>query len=314
MDALSSHGYVLKNHLPEMVQHTPWSSVMRFTTEAGDVYLKHMPKALALEAPITNVLYHQFHASVPYVIAYDNELSCFLMKDAGNSLRALLKKEFNAIWLCRAIDQFTLIQLAVSDHLAVFLKMGVPDWRLNQLPNLCEQLFSQKAILRADGVSDAEINELIAQLPTISRLCQQLSTYAIKPSIVQCDFHDNNILIDTTSNKLTFIDLGEVVISHPFFSLIGCLRQAVFHHGLKEESDAYQQMMDSCLRNYRTVESKERLLEAFAIARILWFVYEAAAQYRLRMACDEAEFLAFQRHGKLRTALMWFLSAVMAKS
>lgn len=92
---LSSHGYTLKNNLPENVQNTPWSYVIRFATSDGFIYLKHTPKLLALEVNIIQILYDQFHASVPKVIAYNTELNCFLMEDAGRPLREILKKQFD---------------------------------------------------------------------------------------------------------------------------------------------------------------------------------------------------------------------------
>ncbi len=133
---LSSHGYTLKSNLPENVQNTPWSYVVRFATSDGYIYLKHTPELLALEASIIQILHDQFHASVPEVIAHNAELNCFLMKDAGKSLREILKQQFDAALLCKAIDQFTSLQLAVADHVNVFLDIGVPDWRLDKLPDL----------------------------------------------------------------------------------------------------------------------------------------------------------------------------------
>ena len=143
---LSSHGYILKSNLPENVQNTPWSYVVRFTTSDGYVYLKHTPKLIALEPLINQILHDQFRASVPEVIAHNAKLNCFLMKDAGESLRAILKKQFDAALLCKAIDQFTSMQLAVCDHVNIFLDMGVPDWRLDKLPDLFKQFLSQKDI------------------------------------------------------------------------------------------------------------------------------------------------------------------------
>ena len=105
-------------------------------------------------------MHDQFHASVPEVIAHNAELNCFLMKDAGRPLREILKKQFDAALLCKAIDQFTSIQLAVADHVNIFLDIGVPDWRLDKLPDLYKQLLSQKDILIADGLSEIEISEL----------------------------------------------------------------------------------------------------------------------------------------------------------
>ncbi len=311
-ETLLSHGYALTSDQPENVQDTPWSYVVRFVTSEGYIYLKHTPEQLALEAPITQILHDQFHAAVPEVIAHSAELNCFLMKDAGRPLRAILKKQFDAALLCKVIDQFTAIQCSVADHVNIFLDLGVPDWRLDQLPELYKQLLSQKDILIANGLSEKEISELETLLPTVSHLCEKLSRYAIKQTLVQCDFHDNNILIEEGSQKITFIDLGEIVIAHPFFSLVGCLRQAKVHHGLIEGDDTYLQLMDACLQNYMPFDSKRNLLDAFAMAQLLWNVYEALAQYRLMLACDKARFMSLQRHGKLSGRLKELMNACIA--
>lgn len=306
---LASHRYILKNTQPEHVQNTPWSYVVRFITSDGYIYLKHTPPLLALEPVITNILHDQFHASVPEVIAVNAELNCFLMKDAGRPLREILKNQFDPALLCKSIEQFTSIQLAVASDVDNFLDIGVPDWRLDELPALYQQLLSQKDLLMEDGLSEIELGELERLLPKITKLCKTLSDDSIKQTIVQCDFHDNNILISDISQTITFIDLGEIVISHPFFSLVGCLRQVQFHHALTKEDEAYFRLLDSCLKNYLTFESKSRLLDSFVIAQLLWFVYEALAQYRLRLACEEARFLSFQRHGKLSGRLKELLAA-----
>src|SRR6185437_5982514 len=104
---------------------------------------------------------------------------------------------------------------------------------------------------------------------------------------VQPDFHDNNLLINDISKNITIIDLGEIVISDPFFSLLTCLQQAKKHHALTDEDDAYLQIRDAFLKNYAKVESEKHLLDAFATAKILWFAYGALANYRLMKACGE---------------------------
>src|SRR3990167_3238204 len=293
VEYLASNGYTLKSNLPENVQDTPWSYVVRFSTSDGCIYLKRTPKLIALEATIIQVLHDQFNASVPEVISHNVELNCFLMKDAGRPLRQILKKQFDAGLLCKGIDQFTSLQLIIADRVDVLLDIGVPDWRLDKLPDLYLQLLSQKEILIADGLSEIEISQLEALLPKISNLCKKLSDYSIKQTIVQPDFHDNNLLIDDAQN-ITMIDLGEIVISYPFFSLINCLRQAKKHHALKDEDDAYLQLMGACLKNYMNFESKKRLLDAFAFAEILLFVYGALANDRLMNACGREKLMSFQ--------------------
>ncbi len=307
---LSSHGYTLKSERPENIQKTPWSYVVRFATTAAYIYLKQTPKLLALEPYITQISHDQFRASVPKVIAHNVELNCFLMEDVGRPLREILKKEFNAALFSKAIEQFTSMQLSVADHANVFLDIGVPDWRLDKFPDLYVELLSQKETLIADGLSEKEIRELETLLPRVFNLCQRLSGYAIKPSIVQPDFNDNNTLIADKSLDITSIDLGEIVISHPFFSLINCLKQAKKHHALTEEDDSYLQLKDACLKNFLILEPKRHLLEAFSTARQLFFIYAALCDYRLMVACDKAKFTtSFQRHGRLSIPLKEFMSA-----
>lgn len=305
---LSSHGYTLKSDVPESVQNTPWSYVIRFETSNGYIYLKHTPALIALEASIIQILHDQFHAAVPAIIAHNDQLNCFLMKNAGRTLRSILKRQFDTALLCKAIEQFTSLQLAVADHVEVFIDIGVPDWRLNKMPNLYREMISQKDLLIADGLSEVEVSELEGLFPKVANLCQRLSSYSIKQTIVQPDFNDNNTLIDDKSQNITFIDLGEIAISHPFFSLINCLHVIKKHHDLIDKDESYLRIKHACLESYMDFESKENLLDAFATAQLVWFVYGLLAQNRLIQACGKDKLMEFQ-HGKLKSLLKDFLTA-----
>lgn len=307
---LSSQGYKLKSNLPENLLNTPWSYVTRFDTSDGYIYLKHTPDLLALEAKIIKILHDQFHAPVPKVIAHNTELNCFLTKDAGRSLGEILKQQFDVELCCKAIDQFTYLQFATSDHVDVFLDIGVPDWRLDKFPDVYKELLSQKNLLLEDGLSEIEINELEKLFPKVYHLCEKLSGYSIKQTIVQPDFNGNNTLIDNISQNITIIDLGEIVISHPFFSLINFLEQIKKQHGLTAEDDTYLQLMNACLKNYITLESEKHLSDAFAMAYILWIVYAALTQYRLMVACDKARLMSVH-YRKLSDLLKAFMKACL---
>ncbi|HAU0262646.1 TPA: aminoglycoside phosphotransferase family protein [Legionella pneumophila] len=304
---LVSHGYKLKSSLPENVQDTPWSYVVRFATSDGYIYLKHTPELLGLEPTIIQTLHDQFHASVPKIIAHNAKLTCFLMYDAGKSLREILKQKFDEALLCKAIDQFTSLQLAVADSVDVFLDIGVPDYRLDKLPGLYKELISKKDLLAAEGLSEVEISQLKTLLPKVSILCKKLSEYSIKQTIVQPDFNDNNTLIDDISN-ITIIDLGEIVISHPFFSLLNCLEQIKKHHGLTDKDSTYLRIRDACFKNYMNFfESKEHVLDAFMTAQLLSSVYGISYQYRFMLACGKEQLISFQ-HWKLGNLLKEFMA------
>jgi hypothetical protein len=286
----------------DIVVQTPWSSVVRINTGNELFYLKTTPALIALESKIIQFLHDQFHAPVPTVIANNPELHCFLMKDAGTSLRSVLKKKFETDLLCKAIEQFTALQITVADHVDDFINIGVPDWRLNKLPDLYRQAILQKDLLMDDGLSESEINELEGLLSKITDLCEKLSGYTIKETIVQPDFNDNNTLIDDQSNAITITDLGEICISHPFFSLLNCLHVIKKHHGLTNEDAAYLKAKDACLKNYMKFESEKNVEDALEIAHVLWFVYGLLAHDRLMQACGREQLLSFQ-HGKLSEML-----------
>lgn len=286
----------------KIIVKTPWSSVMFIQTDNGSFYIKHTPEFIALEAKIIKLLDEQFHAPVPIVIAENTALNCFLMKDAGVSLRSILKKQFDTALFCRAILQFTALQIRLEEHIDAFINIGVPDWRLNRLPDLYKKAIAQKDILLADGLSEIECKELENLYPKISDLCKRLSTCAIKETIVQPDFNDNNTLIDNKSGVITIIDLGEIAIAHPFFSLINCLHVIKKHHSLTEKEDRYLKIKDACLENYLPLDTEQNVLEAFKIAGVLWFVYGLLAYERLIQACDK-EHLKLVMPGKLNEML-----------
>lgn len=307
-NCLLSLGYTLKSRIPENVLNTPWSYLVRFETSDGYIYLKHTPELFALEPTIIQILHDQFHASVPTVIAHNAALNCFLMKDAGQSLREILKKKFDVELLCRAIEQFTTLQIAVAGRIDIFLDIGFPDYRLDKLPGLYEELISKKDLLMDDGLSAGEMNQLEALLPTVFNLCKKLSDYSVKQTIVQPDFNDNNTLINDISRDITIIDLGEIVISHPFFSLINCLEQIKKHHALTEEDATYLKIKDACFKNYMNFfESKEHLSAAVATAQLLHVVYGISYQYRFMIACGKEKLMAFH-HWKLSNLLRGFIA------
>ena len=303
LDYLSSHGYTLKSNQPEDVQIRPWSYVIRYSTSKGFVYLKQTPKLISLEAAITKILYDQFDAPVSEVIASNSKLDCFLMKDAGNSLRPILKKQFDAKLLCKAVDAYTAMQISVSNGVDTFFNIGVPDYRLDKLPDLYKNLILKKDFLIADGLTEKEIDELKYLIPTIFEVCKKLSEYNIPETLVQPDFHDNNTLIDDASQKITIIDLGEIVISHAFFSLINYLYQIKKHHGITEKDSVYKNIQEACFKNFRQFESEENFLNAFELAHILRPIFDALAHYRLIEACDETELKSFYGTGKICSQL-----------
>lgn len=291
-DYLISKKYALQE-APEIVLETPWSNVLRFPTSAGDLYLKQTPPALFLEPRVTQCLANQFHASVPMVIAINDELHCFLMKDAGQSLRKYLKTDFQPALLCESVKHYTNMQRSTENHLASFFALGVPDWRLDKLPKLYNELISQVEILKADGLTDKEVKILETLKSRLSEQCESLSKYQIPATIVQYDFHSNNILYDANTKKITMIDMGEIVITHPFFSLYNFLGQIVKHDAIKEQDQIYYQLQEAWFENWLEFSSNAQLLEVLRLIKELWPIYSVLSAHRLMLSVGEEAFKAY---------------------
>ncbi len=293
---LLTHGYSITG-APERIQETAWSHVLRIATTSGYVFLKITPPELALEANVINILseYMQ-HASIPMVIDFNQKLHCFLMQGCGGQARDQQIGTFISEIICAAINEYTRIQIASIPLIKNFLQIGIPDWRLEKLPMLYLQLIQQKDFLLRDGMTNAELQILHALHAKFTDMCASLAAYNIPATLDHCDFHENNILYDQATKKLTIIDWGETVITLPFLSLINCLNEAERRYLLQKTNQEYLAMQDACLTNWHTFATKPKLLEAFKLAEKLWPIYAALAFYRLISGLDCAMLTAKPRN------------------
>ena len=310
-ECLLAKGFIINNSL-ETIQTTPWSSVTKFLTSKGTVYLKQTPPMLALEPIITKILHDQLHANVPKILDSNKNLNCFLMKDSGSSLREFLKHTFQPDLLCQAIKKYTSIQTAAREHINTFIEMGVPDWRLEKLPLLYNELISKEDLLKADDLTANELKLLHELYPTLLTICEMLSGFKIPQTLDHCDFHDNNILIENSTNNITIIDWGETVITHPFFSLLTCLNTAARHYALKETDQTYIDLQNTCFENWFEVLPKNNLAAAILLAKKLWPIYTALGFYRLTMSSEPEKFKSLYT-GRLTGYLKAFIKTNAAK-
>lgn len=294
-DCLISNGLSIE-HSPEIVLSTPWSYVIRFSTSTGYFYLKQTPPSLFLsnEPKIIRLLSDQFHANVPVVIEINDDLNCFLMKDSGISLRHTLTADFKPELLCQAIKQYAEIQRGSENHIERFLKLDIPDWRLeDKLPFLYDHMIKQTAFLKAEGLTDKELQRLQALSPQFLAQCKLLSSYGIPETIGYHDFHDKNVLIDPNTKRMTFVDWGETAIIHPFFSLYTCLEQSITHHGVKEGDKTYQKLQDACFENWLELATKKQLLEAFVLAKQIRLIWNILASYQFMLSVDNQAYKSY---------------------
>lgn len=286
-DYLTSKGYSITMP-PETILLTPWSTVIRFRTAIGDFYLKQSPPDMFLssEPQVIKIMSEQLHASVPVVVAIHDDFHCFIMKDGGSPLRLILKEKFDVDLLCEAIKQFAATIRSTEDHIDIFLKLGIPDWRLSQLPILYQSILNNIDFLNFCGLTDQEMQTLNERSPEVFEQSKLLASYGIQETLGYHDFHDKNVLFDSNTKKMTFSDFAETAIIHPFFSLYNCVQQSITHHGVKEGAQTYVKLQEACFDHWSELITKEQMLTMFSLVKQLHPIYSLLACHKFITCLD----------------------------
>lgn len=263
------------------VTETSYSIVHKIETTDGIMYLKQTPAALFLEPIILDFLNKHGCINIPKLIAKNNDLCCFLMTTVGDhSLRQLFNGQVQLAKLIQGILNFTNMQRLLEHKISEMLALGIPDWRLHSFPFLYHQLIQQDQFLIEDGLTEKECEKLYQLYPACVNLCESLSAYRIPETINHCDFHENNMLLDNKTAEIGIIDWGEVVITHPFFSLNGCLWNVTFFNNLKKTDKDFKKLQSQCVSAWLNIYKAEILINALSIADKLSGIF-AALSYQL---------------------------------
>lgn len=269
--SLNELGYGLDSE-PEMVRDMPWSQVSRLYTPEGIIYLKISAEPFSNEANLLNYLSKIGVESIPEIIAKNIEKRCFLMKEAGKTLRESLKLNYDLALPSQALTTYSNLQIQCIPKVSTLLDIGVNDWRLNKLPSLYLSFIENTDLLLEDGLSKSDLQALNDFYPKFLSLCESLSSFGMPETLEHGDFQDNNILIH--GNKIIVHDFGDASITHPFFSLASFLNSAQRHHGIQENDERYLYLYNHYMKPWNASVPQKTCLNAFKIAnRIGHFVF-----------------------------------------
>lgn len=264
IQTLNNLDYVVLGE-PEMVRSMPWSQVARFYTKSGVVYLKTLAEPFSQEAKLLKFLNSIGIDFIPKVIAVNTDERCFLMEEAGETLRNRLKVNYDHAFPSQALNVYANLQIKCIPYVHQLLNMGIYDWRLEKLPKLYMNFLCQEAMLKQDGLSEQELQNLKNFYPNFVILCEKLASFNIPETLEHGDFQDNNILIK--HNKIILHDFGDATITHPFFSLASFLYSATRHHDIHENGHIYTLFFNSYMQPWQNFISPQELLEAFNLAK-----------------------------------------------
>ena len=241
-----------------------WSTVLRAPTADGWVWCKASAAGSSYEMRLTSLLAELRPHHVPEIIAVDDERAWMLMRDAGVRLRER-GDELHA-WPA-VLPAYAELQLATAPHVERLLGIGVPDERLERLPARLEALLDDDHYLmlgEPDGLTPAERDRLVAMLPEIGSLCQELAQAGLPATIQHDDLHSGAVLV--RDDRYRIADWGDACVSHPFHSLTVLLRATAWKLGLEPGGPELLGMRDAYLEAFEGFGSRDELVRVAGIA------------------------------------------------
>jgi len=272
----------------EIVVNTPWSKVLKIKVKAKTFYLKQTPIDLFIEPQVINVIQkNMINSATPKVIFKNAELNCFLMESCGDhSLRTKFNGTLDAGLLIKGLKSYTRIQRSLENTLQPFEEIAIPNWRINHFPNLYVNLIENKEVMQMEGFKPNEIDNLKNLVPKVQSICKALSDQKVKDTLVNCDFNENNLIVNEGTQEISVIDLGESVISHPFFSIAAHLHNIARRYKLELGGEPLESIRYKWLSCWLDITDIEALEQIYQNILMLYPIFCALSTYRLQTATN----------------------------
>lgn len=219
----------------------PWSTVMRVPTADGDLWFKAVTALHRFEPALTALLAQLLPDRVPELVAVDGERAWMLMRDGGTRLRDLpaTVEHWEAL-----LPRYAELQIAAAPRADELLDVGVPDFRLDKLPRLVEEMLAQQP----GGLSAADHQLMLDRLPELESMTRELAAHGIAETVQHDDLHDGQVFV--RDDRYVVFDWGDACVSHPFHTLTVTLRAATWRLGLEPGGREVLRMRDAYLEPF----------------------------------------------------------------
>jgi Phosphotransferase enzyme family len=268
-----------------------WSTVMRVPTNEGMLFFKATAGGTIYEIALTDMLAGRYPDCMPELVAVDAERGWMLMRDSGEQLRASIRPTQDIKPWEPVITRYAELQLGLVQHIAEFLKLGIPDRRLAALPALYSQLVADEESLMIDqekGLTSAEFQQIQDLTRRFQQICTDLAAFGIPESLNHGDFHDGNVLLK--NGRMTFFDWGDASVTHPFVSLRTFF--VSIENSLKLDDYAFTPematLLDRYLEPWRKFASKDELLTAYRLSKPVASIVSALAWHQTISRLDDS--------------------------
>ena len=255
-----------------------WSTVLRVPTAEGDLFFKAVAPVHRFEAALTARLAELQPHRVTQVVDHDAARGWLLMRDAGTRLRELIDSPADLHHWEKLLPEYARLQLEVAPHAEELLALGVPDHRLDLLPQQLRELLESKP----PGLSDDERRCVSEAVPRFEEMCQRLAEDGLAETIQHDDLHDGQAFV--RDGRYIVFDWGDSCVSHPFHSLTVTLRSVAWRLDLRPGGSELHRLRDAYLEPFgRDPELADVAYRTGTIARALawhWLVAPREPEFR----------------------------------
>lgn len=249
------------------VHQRAWSTVWRIPTTDGAAYFKLCSPALAHEPALTEALSRWRPDCIVDCLGADPARGWLLLDDAGVTLRTQIATPADLTQWEPILGTLAELQIELAPRAAEIDALGALDRRPARLAaQIALLLDNDEALMLAqpDGLTGEERARLRRLLPAIGAQAGKLSEAGIPESLHNEDFHDANIFV--RDGRVRLSDWGEAGVSHPFSTLLVCLRSAAWRLKLPGDGREMTRLRDVYLERWTGHAPRPALLEAFILA------------------------------------------------
>lgn len=280
-ERLRTHGLSLIGKITQP-HIRPWSTVLNVSTDDGTLYFKASAPSLAYEPRLTETLVRWQPDLLPELLGSDLERGWLLMFDSGEPIRESIRTKGDLSHWDIVLPAYAELQIELSERVDELLSLGVLDRRLDGLPAQFARLLEDAEAMmfgQPEGLTQTKYEKLQELQPRFARMCARLAEYGIPETLHHDDFHDANVFLRDGRYILT--DWGEACVSHPFFSMLVCLRSTAYSMKWEFNDSRLIPLRDAYLKPWELFATSTDILAAFRLAMPVAMVNRALTWHRV---------------------------------
>jgi Phosphotransferase enzyme family len=265
----------------EQIHVRPWSTVFRAAAGGSALFLKACSVVQLHEPRLIELVAREFPDLVPGFIARHPSEPWVLLRDGGTRLRFALPGAAQLPLWRALLPQYAELQQSLLGRNAELLATGLPDRRLERIPELLERVLDDGRW--APGEPRTRVHAL---LPAIRRACAELASIGIGASLDHDDLHDHNVLMN--GGRPAIIDWGDASFTHPFLTLAVTLRFAAEAAGVPTDALEIRGLRDAYLEAWTGLAAAPDLRRAADVGSVLGIVTGGLTWYEVITRLDGA--------------------------